>query len=139
MPPDPRLSPDLLKKFNQAFIDQNPPVTAIQADDANGPAISAYGRLAASFHGDVELAGAVRGDLRCTGDVIVSGVGAAQQKGPAMADALRELATSLSRIENKIDRVDEELRALGRMISRAPDGRTLINLVSSILQEVSND
>ena len=64
-----------------------------------------------------------------------------------MADlSLRELVQALTSIEartaqidRKLDALNESLAALHSMTARMPDGRTLISVVATILDEVQND
>ncbi len=42
-------------------------------------------------------------------------------------------------MERQLDELNDALRALSSMTARLPDGRTLINVVGTILAEVQND
>jgi hypothetical protein len=64
-----------------------------------------------------------------------------------MADiSIRQMAQTLATIDGRTAQMDRELddlrsslRALHSMTVRMPDGRTLINVVGTILNEVQND
>ena len=56
-----------------------------------------------------------------------------------LLDKLSTLERRTHEIETKIDGLAASLRSLTSMTARAPDGRTLINLVGTILNEVRND
>jgi hypothetical protein len=56
-----------------------------------------------------------------------------------MADiSLRQMAASIAAIDARTANIDQNLDALIRMTARAPDGRTLINLVATILADVQH-
>lgn len=56
-----------------------------------------------------------------------------------LAQALATIEARTAQMDRKLDGITDNLRALTSMTGRHPDGRTLINLVATILDEVQND
>jgi hypothetical protein len=57
----------------------------------------------------------------------------------SLAQVARTVASfdhRLTEIDRKLDRLQDSVTSLASMTARAPDGRTLINLVMTILNEV---
>ena len=53
-----------------------------------------------------------------------------------VAVSLREMATAIAAIDGRTAEMNQKLDSLLSMTARAPDGRTLINLVETILNKV---
>jgi hypothetical protein len=55
-----------------------------------------------------------------------------------MAAAIAAIDTRTTDMNRKLDQLTDNLNGLARATSRAPDGRTLINLVMTILNDVQH-
>jgi hypothetical protein len=127
-------------------------VLKCQADDTvNVTHLSAEGNVNAgdtvntkhvSAQGNISALGNVNaGNMNVTGDIRLTNA-----EDESMAElSLRQLAQALATIDartaqmdRKLDDLKEALRALSSMTARMPDGRTLINVVGTILDEVQN-
>ena len=82
------------------------------------------------FHGSERMGEqevVVNGGLSVMKDLNVDGV------------SIHQMAETVAIIDARTTKIDDKLNALIAMTARMPDGRTLINVVGTILHEVQND
>lgn len=56
-----------------------------------------------------------------------------------LLQALATIDARTAQVDRKLDQLNDGLIGLARMTARMPDGRTLINVVGTILDEVQTD